>query len=72
VASCLAIVSGQRVTKSRMDAFVNQNAHLGARDGRKSLRKVFPCFSALEVVEERLDGDTGSAEHTSSTKNRGS
>jgi hypothetical protein len=40
-----------------------------ARDGRKSLQKVFECFSALEIVKERLDGHSGSAKHGSSTKN---
>ncbi len=39
------------------------------RDGRKSLQKVFECFSALQVVEERLDGHSGSAKHGSSAKN---
>ena len=40
-----------------------------ARDGRKSLQKVFECFSTLEIVKERLDGHSGSAKHGSSTKN---
>jgi hypothetical protein len=39
------------------------------RDGRKSLQKVFECFSAFQVVEERLDGNAGSAKHRSSAKN---
>ncbi len=39
------------------------------RDGRKSLQKVFERFSTFQVVEERLDGYTGSAEHKSSPKN---
>jgi hypothetical protein len=39
------------------------------RDGRKTLQKLFECFSAFEVVEESLDGHTGSAEHRSSAKN---
>jgi hypothetical protein len=39
------------------------------RDGRKSLQKVFECFSALQVVEQRLDGHAGSTKHRSSAKN---
>jgi len=39
------------------------------RDGRKSLQKAFECFSALQVVEHRLDGHSGSAKHRSSGKN---
>src|SRR3979490_2117527 len=39
------------------------------RDGRKSLQKVFECFSALQVVEQRLDGHAGSAKHRSSAQN---
>jgi len=40
-------------------------------DGGKSFQKVFECFSALQVVEERLDRDAGSAKHRSSAKNIG-
>ena len=39
------------------------------RDGGKSIQKVFECFSALQVVEERLDGHARSAKHRSSAKN---
>ena len=38
------------------------------RDGRKTLQKVFECFSAFEVLEERLDGHSGSAKYRSSSK----
>ncbi len=83
---CLAIVTGQRVPESLIDALVDQNAHLRAceqevfcffkgsngrftRDGGKSLQKVFECFSALEVVEQRLNRHSGSAKHRTSPKN---
>src|SRR5216684_7768176 len=83
---CLAIVTGQRVPESLIDALVDQNAHLRAceqevfcffkgsnghftRDGGESLQKVFECFSAFEVVEERLDGHARSAKHRSSAEN---
>jgi hypothetical protein len=39
------------------------------RDGRKSLQKVFECFSAFQVVEQRLDRHSRSAKHGSSAKN---
>lgn len=42
-----------------------------ARDSRKPLEKVFECFSALEIVEESLDGNPRSAKHWSSAKNFG-
>ena len=29
------------------------------RDGGKTLQKVFECFSAFQVVEQRLDGALG-------------
>ncbi len=32
VASCLTIVTGQRIAESLVDTFVNQNAHLGTRE----------------------------------------
>jgi hypothetical protein len=32
VAGCLAIVTGQRIAESLVDAFVDQDAHLGARE----------------------------------------
>jgi len=41
------------------------------RDGGKSLQKVFECFPAFQVVEQSLDGHTGSAKHRSSAKNFG-
>jgi hypothetical protein len=41
------------------------------RDGGKSLKKVLESFSALEVVEERLDGHSRSAKNGSSTKDIG-
>jgi hypothetical protein len=41
------------------------------RDSRKSLQKVFECFSAFQVVEEGLDGHAGSAKHRSSAENVG-
>jgi len=86
VPGCLAIVTGQRAAESLIDTFVDQNAHLGAReqemfcffkssdggltrDGGKSLQEVIECFSALQVVEERLDGHSRSAKHRSSAKN---
>ncbi len=40
-------------------------------NGRKSLEKVFECFSAFQVVEEGLDGHAGSAKHRGSAKNIG-
>jgi len=39
------------------------------RDGRKTLQKVFECFSPFQVVEQRLDRHSRSAKHRSSTKN---
>ncbi len=71
---------------TRLNGFVDQNAHLGAReqklfcffecsdghltrDGRKPLQKVFECFSALQIVEQRLDRHARTAKHRSSTKN---
>ncbi len=39
------------------------------RDGGKSLQKVFECFSALEVIEKRLDGHSRSAKDGSSAEN---
>src|SRR6266481_5316480 len=83
---CLAIVTGQRVPESLIDALVDQNAHLRAceqevfcffkgsngrftRDGGESLQKVFECFSALEVVEQRLNRHSGSVKHRTSPKN---
>ena len=41
------------------------------RDGGKSLQKVFERFSALQVVEQRLEGHSRSAKHRSSAKNIG-
>ena len=41
------------------------------RNGRKSLQKVFECFSAFQVVDHRLDGHAGSAKHRSSAKDIG-
>jgi len=81
-------VSRQRVPEPLVDAFVEQNAHLGTReqellrffeggdgefagDGGKSFQKLFEGFAAFEVVEERLDGDTGSAEDGSSAEDFG-
>lgn len=40
-----------------------------ARDSGKSFQKVFERFSALEVVEERLDGNSRPAKDGSSAKN---
>jgi len=39
------------------------------RDRRKSLQKVFECFSAFQVVEQRLDRHSRSAKYRSSAKN---
>ena len=39
------------------------------RDGGKSLQKVFECFSALEVIDKRLDGHSRSAKDGSSAEN---
>jgi len=39
------------------------------RDGGKPLQKCFECFSAFEVVEERLDRHSRSAKHGSSAEN---
>jgi hypothetical protein len=39
------------------------------RDGRKSLEKVFESLSALQIVEEGLEGHARSAKHRSSAKN---
>jgi hypothetical protein len=48
--------------------FESRDGHF-TRDSRKSLQKVFECFSAFQVVEERLDRHTGSAKHRSSAEN---
>ncbi len=50
--------------------FESSDGHL-TRDGRKPLQKVFECFSALQVIEQRLDGHTRTAKHRSSAKNIG-
>jgi hypothetical protein len=41
------------------------------RHSGKTLKKVFECFSAFEIVKESLDGDSGSAEHGRAAKNIG-
>ena len=40
-------------------------------DGRKALEKVFECFSAFEIVEQRLDRDAGAAKDRSSAEDLG-
>ena len=40
-----------------------------ARHSGKPLEKLFKCFSAFQIVEEVLDGDSGSAKRRSSAKN---
>src|SRR5260370_67217 len=48
--------------------FESSDGHL-PRDGRKALQKVFERFSALQIVEQRLDRHACSAKHRSSAKN---
>ena len=39
------------------------------RDGRKTLQKVFECFSPFQVIEQGLDRHSRAAKHRSSAKN---
>jgi hypothetical protein len=50
--------------------FERSDGHL-TRDGRKPIQKVFERFSALQIVEQRLDRHARTAKHRSSTKNIG-
>jgi hypothetical protein len=54
-----------------MFSFFESGDRSFTRDRGKPLEKVFECLSALEIVEERLDGDPRSTEHRSSAKNIG-
>ena len=58
-----------RTCEQKMFCFFESGDGRFTRDGRKSLQKVFECFSALQVVEERLEGHSGPAKHGSSAKN---
>jgi hypothetical protein len=57
------------VRKQEMLCFFKSSDGGFSRDCGKSFQKVFECFSALEVVEECLDGHPRSAKHRSSAKN---
>ena len=39
------------------------------RDSRKTLQKVFECFSPFQVIEQGLDRHSRAAKHRSSAKN---
>ncbi len=49
-----------------MFCFLENRESRFARDGGKTIEEVLQCFSAREVIEERLDGHTSSAKHGSS------
>jgi hypothetical protein len=55
--------------KQKVFCFFERSDCRFTRDGRKSLQKVFECFSAFQVVEQRLDRHSRSAKHGSSAKN---
>jgi hypothetical protein len=55
--------------KQKVFCFFERSDGQFTRDGRKSLQKVFECFSAFQVVEQRLDRHSRSAKHGSSAKN---
>jgi hypothetical protein len=57
------------VREQKLFCFFQSGDGRFARNGGKTFQKVFKRFSALEVVEERLDGDARPAEDGSSAKN---
>jgi hypothetical protein len=63
------VASHLRTREQEVFCFFESGDGRFTRDGRKSLKKLFERLSALQVVEERLDGDTGSTKHGSSPKN---
>jgi hypothetical protein len=55
--------------KQKLFCFLESGDGEFARDGGKSLKKIFECFSAFEVIEKCLNGHSGTAKDQSSAEN---
>src|SRR6266403_419390 len=69
VGQILAVVSRQSVAKSLIHAFIDEDAHLGACE--EQFFRFFKGLSALQVVEQRLDGHARPAKHRRPAENVG-